>query len=131
MLDVNFIKDQARAWEEVCKVLNEVSPNWWSGKGTGQELAVKAIKELASPPKKTTYPLLKAMAMNYQEHVHTWSLDSKTCLDAATEIQELREALINTLAHCICWQGEPNEYSCGVHTAIVKQARKALREYYA
>lgn len=121
-------EQQAMAWSEVCKVLDEVSPKWWVGKGTGQELAVKAIKELASPPKKTTYPTLKAMAMNYQEHVHTWdSLDSKACLDAATEIQELREALINTLAHCICWQGEPNEYSCPIHTAIVNQARKALR----
>lgn len=127
MLNVNFIEDQARAWEEVCKTLSEVCPEWWKGEGTGQELAVKAIKELASTPKKTTYPTLKAMAMNYSD-THSWdNLDAQACLDAAIEIQELREALHNTLVHCLCWQGEPNEYSCGVHTEIVNQARKALR----
>lgn len=124
-------EQQAMAWSEVCKVLNEVSPKWWSGEGTGQELAVKAIKKLASPPKKTTYPTLKAMAMNYSD-THSWdNLDAQACLDAATEIQELREALHNTLAQCIGWQGEPNEYSCTVHTAIVNQARKALRSHHA
>lgn len=129
---MNLYEQQAMAWKEVCKVLNEVSPNWCSGEGTGQELAVKAIKKLASPPKKTTYPTLRAMAMNYKKYEHSWDdLDSQACLEAANEIQELREALHNTLGQCIGWQGEPNEYSCPIHAEIVNQARKALRSHHA
>lgn len=41
-------------------------------------------------------------------------------------ILELRAALKSTLAQCLAWQGEPNQYSCTVHTAIVEEARFAL-----
>jgi len=44
------------------------------------------------------------------------------------ENQKLREALQNTLAHCLSWQGEPGEHSCEIHAAVVEQARAALAQ---
>lgn len=39
---------------------------------------------------------------------------------------DLLEALQATLAQCLAWQGEPNEYSCEVHSEIIRHARAAL-----
>lgn len=41
--------------------------------------------------------------------------------------KELVKALQTTLSHCLLWQGEPDEFSCGVHAAVVKIAREALK----
>ena len=41
--------------------------------------------------------------------------------------KELVKALQTTLSHCLLWQGEPDEFSCDVHKAVVKIAREALK----
>lgn len=46
--------------------------------------------------------------------------------DLATQRDELLEALTQTLAQCLIWQGEPNEWSCSIHKAVVEQARAAI-----
>jgi len=39
---------------------------------------------------------------------------------------ELLGALKQTLAQCLVWQGDPDEWSCSIHKAIVEQARAAI-----
>lgn len=41
-------QSQADAWQEVCRALDEVSPDWWESAGTGVDLAVAAIKNLGA-----------------------------------------------------------------------------------
>ena len=46
--------------------------------------------------------------------------------ELAAQRDELLEALTQTLAQCLIWQGEPNEWSCSIHKAVVEQARAAI-----
>ena len=39
---------------------------------------------------------------------------------------ELLEALYNALAHSLAWQGEPDDFSCSIHRAVVAQCRAAI-----
>lgn len=41
---------------------------------------------------------------------------------------ELLEALHNALASCLAWQGEPDDFSCSIHRAVVEQCRAAIRK---
>jgi hypothetical protein len=50
------------------------------------------------------------------------------CAEADSVIAELAEALQNTLAQCLVWQGEPHEDSCTIHKTIVEQSRAALEK---
>lgn len=42
------VKSQASSWEAVCEVLELVSPEWWNHSGSGRDLAVKTIHNLAT-----------------------------------------------------------------------------------
>lgn len=42
--------------------------------------------------------------------------------------QVLREALNNARAQVVAWQGEPHEYSCTIHKAVVSQIDEALAQ---
>lgn len=46
--------------------------------------------------------------------------------DQANEVRRLREALESARSHCVTWQGEPHEYSCSVHKAVIGVIDAAL-----
>lgn len=44
------------------------------------------------------------------------------------ENEKLRSALQAARNHVISWQGEPNEFSCQIHAAVVNEIDNALKE---
>ena len=51
-------EEQAEAWQAVCALLSELRPGWTVGPGTGQELALAAIRHgLATPPQQASAPV--------------------------------------------------------------------------
>lgn len=48
-VDIGSLQEQSEAWIAVVDALNEVSHGWQHGEGTGIEMAVEAIRNLARP----------------------------------------------------------------------------------
>ena len=44
-----LLRQQSEAWQAVVAVLNDVSPDWCGGEGSGVDLACAAIRNLATP----------------------------------------------------------------------------------
>lgn len=61
-------EEQAEAWQAVCALLSELRPDWAVGPGTGQELALAAIRHgLATAPRQASK--WKRIIGNWQERV--------------------------------------------------------------
>lgn len=52
--------------------------------------------------------------------------DTPFIVRACNSHDALVEALETARLQCVLWQGEPNEFSCSIHTAVINEIDTAL-----
>lgn len=80
--------DQAQAWQQVCKTLDEVLPNWGSLATSGSEAACAAIRQLGG----NREPILTAADADADAQ-HLPRPDNPTPEATALQLQDMRQGL--------------------------------------